>query len=426
MVDILIDKVFHIRTLINGSTSELTIYVGDDGFIKKVSYGRELVSGYEVIDLCRGKLLTLPGFIDLHVHLRDFRFSYKEDIVSGSSAAASAGYVLVCDMPNTNPRIDNVEVLKMRVEEVLRKSYVDYGVYCGIPNDVSVVNELLSLKELFVGFKIYPEDLVDRFEVIKYLLGVYNGLVVVHGELPEHALRPSTRDLSLRYLDRPSWGELVVTKMLSSINKVSKIHITHSSHPSTPYLCRSLGFTVDTTPYYFLLSGDDVRDCWGKVNPPINNYISKTLIFNNLIYGVYDAVVSDHAPHSIEEKLVDWRLCPPGIADVEVCSRVLLTLFIKGFLSYELLIKYLCRGPAKVLGVDGVLGSLSSGFRASFTVVDLSREGVAYVRYSKARRSCLDGFKYVGEVVKTVVGGTVVFDDGVLVKPKVVVFGSRC
>lgn len=425
MVDILIDKVFYIRTLINGSVSELTLYVGDDGFIKKVSYGRELVSGYEVIDLCRGKQLTLPGFIDLHVHLRDFKLSYKEDIVSGSSAAASAGYVLVCDMPNTNPRIDNAEVLKMRVEEALRKSYVDYGVYCGIPSEARVVNDLLSLKNLFVGFKIYPEDLADRFAVIKYLLSVYDGLVVVHGELPEYALRPSIRDLSLRYLDRPSWGELVVANILSSINKVSKIHITHASHPSTPYLCRSLDFTVDTTPYYFLLSSDDVRDCWSKVNPPINDFVSKTLIFNNVVKGVYDAIVSDHAPHSVEEKLSDWRLCPSGITGVEVSSRVLLTLFVKGFISYELLIKYLCRGPAKVLGIDDFLGSLSSGFRASFTVIDFSREGIAYTRYSKALKSCLDGFRYVGEVVKTVVGGTLVFDEGVFNKPKVVVLGSR-
>ncbi len=416
---------FYVKTFIDESLTDLTIYVDLYGFIAKIALGRELsTGGCEVIDIANGKLITLPGFIDLHVHIRDYDFSYKETMESGTLAAVSSGYTLVCDMPNTNPRIDNVELLMRRAELARSKSYVDYSAYCGIPNDVNTVDELIKNEDLFIGFKIYPEDLRDKLNVIKYVLRNYGGLVVVHAELPEYALRSSTRELRLRYLDRPSWNELSVVEFLKGMNKNAKIHITHSTHPSTPTRCRSPGITFDTTPYYFMLSSDDVEDCWRKVNPPINDFISKSLIFKNLIEGLYDAVVSDHAPHSYSEKLCDWRLCPAGFAAVEITSRVLLTLLTKGFISHNLLIKYLCSGPAKILGIDNYFGSISVGCRASFTVVDLSKEGITGVKFTKTPKSGLDGFRYRGEVIKTVVGGEVVYDYGEVVgRPKVVVVG---
>lgn len=419
-------KVFYVKTFLDNSLKDLTIYVDDHGYIAKVSVGKESVEfGCELIDLTGGNLITFPGFIDLHVHLRDFNYSYKETLESGSLAAVSSGYVLVGDMPNTSPYIDSVDLLIKRVELARIKSYVDYGVYCGIPKRLEDVDDLLKSKQLYVGFKIYPEDLKDKLDVIGYVLKKYEGLVVVHAELPEYALRGSTRELPLRYLDRPSWNELTVASLVRDMNRTAKIHITHSTHPSTPLRCKGHGFTVDTTPYYFMLSSEDVRDCWCKVNPPINDLISKSVIFTNLINGFYDAVVSDHAPHYYEEKLYDWRLCPSGFADIEVSSRIMITMFVKGFISHNLLIKYLCEGPAKVLGVDNRYGKLVPGYRASFTVLDLSKGGIAGIKYSKARKSGLDGFRYVGEVVKTVVGGEVIYDSGeVIGKPKVVIIGG--
>ncbi len=421
-------KVFYIRTFVGGSPSELTVYVDGSGFIRKVSLGKELsTSGCEVIDLTEDGLITFPGFIDLHVHMRDYNYGYKETMESGTRAAVSSGYVLVADMPNTNPYIRDVELLAKRAELARSKSYVDYATYCGIPDNLGVVDELIKNQHLFMGFKIYPEDLNDRLDVINYILHIYDGLVVVHAELPEYALRGSTREICLRYLDMPSWNELSVIDLLQGMKGRAELHITHSVHPSTPTRCKSLGFTVDTTPYYFMLSSEDVGDCWRKVNPPINDLISKSLIAKNLIEGLYDAVVSDHAPHAYEEKTSDWRLCPSGFAGIEVTSRIMLTLFTKGLIPYQLMIKYLCRGPAKILGIENFLGNIDAGRRASFTVVDLSKEGIAGVRFTKASKSGLDGFKYRGEVVKTVVGGEVVYDSGeVISRPEVMVVGRGC
>ncbi|MEM1802619.1 MAG: dihydroorotase [Sulfolobales archaeon] len=419
-------RVFYVRTFVGDFPSNLSVYVDEYGFIVKVASGIELSSNCEVVDLTGSGLLTLPGFIDLHVHLRDFNLQYKETIGSGTLAAVSGGYVLVGDMPNTNPYIDSVELLLRRVELARRDSYVDYSIYCGIPKNTKLVEELLRNQHLFIGFKLYPEDLRDKAEVISYILQNYDGLLVVHAELPEYALRGSIRELSLRYLDRPSWNELSVAELLRSMGGRARLHITHSVHPSTPIKCKSLGITVDTAPYYFMLSSEDVKDCWSKINPPINDLISKSLIFKNVIAGLYDAVVSDHAPHTYDEKVSDWRLCPAGFAAIEVTSRIILTLFTKGFISHHILIKYLCEGPAKVLGVQDVFGRIGVGCRASFAVVDLNREGIARVRFSKAPKSGLDGFKYRGEVVRTVVGGEVVYDSGeVLTRPEVRVFGRR-
>ncbi|MEM4556941.1 MAG: dihydroorotase family protein, partial [Sulfolobales archaeon] len=151
-------RVFYVRTFVGDFPSNLSVYVDEYGFIVKVASGMELSSDCEVVDLTGSGLLTLPGFIDLHVHLRDFNLQYKETISSGTLAAVSGGYVLVGDMPNTNPYIDSVELLLRRVELARRDSYVDYSIYCGIPKNTKLVEELLRNQHLFIGFKLYPED----------------------------------------------------------------------------------------------------------------------------------------------------------------------------------------------------------------------------------------------------------------------------
>jgi len=419
-------NVFYIRTLLGSSLTDLTIYVDCRGFIAEVKLGKEpLIGGYRVNDLTSSKLITLPGFIDIHAHLRDFELSYKEDLASGSSAAVSSGYTLVCDMPNTRPYIDNVEVVRRRVELARKHSYVDYGVYCGIPRSEKVLNELFTHRDLYVGFKIYPEDIWSKYDLIKYLLSKYEGLVLVHAELPEYVSRDSMHDLSLRYIDRPSWNELTVMKMLYSVNGKAKLHLTHSTHPTSPYYCRRLNITVDTTPAYFTLSSDDVMDCWRKANPPIPDPATRTLILHNVLSGLYDAVVSDHAPHSPYEKRLDWRVCPSGLAMIEVTSRILITLFAKGLLDHKLLLKYLCSGPARILGIESSFGCLSKGYRASFTVIDISKEGVIKLRYSRAGKSGFEGLRYRGEVIKTIVGGEVVYDSGeVILKPNTLIISG--
>lgn len=414
---------FYIKTLLGNTLTDLTIYVDCRGFITEVRLGKEsLVGGCRVHDLTSGKLITFPGFIDIHVHLRDFELSYKEDLASGSSAAVSSGYTLVCDMPNTRPYIDNVEMVRRRVELARKHSYVDYGVYCGIPHNEKDLNELLTHRNLYVGFKIYPEDIGSKYDLIKYLLNRYDGLVLVHAELPDYVLRDSMHDLSLRYIDRPSWNELTVMKMLYSINGRAKLHLTHSTHPTSPHYCRQFNITVDTTPAYFTLSSDEVVDCWRKVNPPIPDPVTRSLILHNIFNGLYDAVVSDHAPHSPYEKCLDWRVCPSGLAMIEVASKVLITFFTKGVLGHELLLKYLCSGPARILGIEDVYGHLSKGYRASFTVIDISKEGIIRLKYSKAGKSGFEGLRYRGEVIKTIVGGEVVYDSGeVILKPNTLV-----
>jgi len=420
------DKVFYMRAYVNGSFSDVTVYVDGNGYISDVKFGKGGVSGsYEFIDLTCPHCITLPGFIDLHTHLRDFELSYKETVGSGTAAAVSSGYTLVCDMPNTKPFINNVDLIVRRVELARRESYADYGLFSGIPDELNVLNDLITYRGYYVGFKIYPEDLYSKYSIIRELLKSYDGLVVVHGELPDFVNRDLMHELKLRYLDRPSWSELTVVKILLDINRCSKIHLTHSAHPTAPYYSRLWGFTVDTTPAYFMLSSDDVRSCWEKVNPPIGDALSTSAIFRNVIQGCYDAIVSDHAPHTPSEKGLDWRVCPSGIALIEASSRVLITLAIKGFLSVDTLVHYLSKGPARLLGVSKFLGGIDVGFRASFTVIDVSREGVIKSKFSKAPKTGVDGYRYRGEVIKTVVGGVVVYDSGELVsKPNCIILGG--
>lgn len=358
------------------------------------------------------RLVILPGVIDMHVHLRGLRLSYKEDEESGTLAAAAGGVTFVADMPNTSPRVSSMEVLREKLEALRARAYVDYGVYVGYTSDLRELDRMLGVERV-LGLKLYPEDLQHLNNSIVGLVEKHGRLLVVHCEHPAYISEDCGAGERSRC--RPILAEVECITAYSQFFKKTRTHVTHVTSPRLLLEAKRRGFTVDTCPHYVLLDQEYERrlGCIAKVNPPLRPPRVRARLLKYLSWGLVDVWATDHAPHSIVEKQSGIRECPPGIPGLETSLKLLLTLVNKGLLSLESVATLTNRNPARILGLQGY-GCLEPGCTASFTVVDLKREGVIDPTrfYSKAKYTPFSGFRYRGEPVATIVRGYPVYIEG--------------
>ncbi|MGC9072003.1 MAG: dihydroorotase [Acidilobus sp.] len=357
-------------------------------------------------------LVVAPGFIDLHVHLRGLELSYKEDEGSGTKAALTSGITLVVDMPNTRPRLATPDAVKMKLEALSRLSYVDYGVYAGVPDDMGHVRELAAMP--IAGFKVYPEDMSLRVGVLTDVLGS-GRLVVLHPELPE-AERVMDGDNPWRGLARGCWMEGAAVHLLSTFGRPTRLHVTHVSCPGTLYASRELGATTDVTPHHVLFDSE-ARGCYFRVNPPLRDSVTRSLLLKALIEGAVDAIASDHAPHAGVEKGF-WPHCPSGIPWLGLWPLVMFSLVSSGAMSLAKFLELASLGPARVLGLESRYGLLEPGYRADLVALDYTWRGRFVSTYSKAPYSHAF-MREVYAIPKAVfVGGALAAEEGqVLLKP---------
>ncbi len=401
------------RALIHGELVPLSIIV-EEGMVIDVKKGCSCPGGASQISFRRKGLVMMPGFLDLHVHLRGLGYSYKEDERSGTEAAAAAGYTGVVDMPNTYPRINTGEALEAKIRAFRSKALVNYGVHLGLPPRRHAAR-LLSRPEV-MGLKIYPNDFYSLDDVA-WAAGIASSLgkpVVVHCEHPD-MIREGCEP-GYRWKCRSLAAETACINLLSRILPgKTRIHITHATTPSLVYAARRKGFTVDTCPHYFMLSSEDEARlrCLAKVNPPLRPRSLAEAMQRLVVSGLLDAVASDHAPHASKEKGLGFDACPAGIVGLEAHSRIMLDLAVRGLLSLELLSRLMSKGHARILGL-GKYGCFEKGCMASYTVVDLKGEGVIKPEFfhSKARYTPFDGYRYKGEITATIVNGLPVYLEG--------------
>ncbi|HID80748.1 MAG TPA: dihydroorotase [Ignisphaera sp.] len=367
------------------------------------------------------KCLALPGFIDMHVHLRGLELSYKEDELSGTRAAVRGGYTAVVDMPNTKPRLDNIVALQHKLMALSIYSHCDYGVYAAVPHtsNTSYMKELLSLPGV-MGFKVYPEDM----EFVTYVLKVLNRhkLMVVHAE---DLKLVSECAAGLRWRCRSIEAELsAITKLNSIVKQYGderrvRIHVTHVTNPLSATLAKSYGFTVDTCPHYLLLSSEHEVEvgCIAKVNPPLRSHDVQHSLISWL--SMVDAVASDHAPHSLDEKELPFELCPSGISSIEIASLLVLDLALKNVIDIKTAIRLLSLGPASILRLCR-WGCIARECIASYTFIDLRKETHLEnaVLESKAKHTPYRGTVRLG-ICATMVRGQLAYHQGEVYKPRV-------
>jgi len=374
------------------------------GWIEEV--GSELPPEGEVLDF-RGKgKVVLPGLIDMHVHLRDFRLSYKEDFRTGTRAAAKGGYTVVADMPNTLPRVNTLSVLRRREALGRRRAVVDFGLYFGVPERGEELRKEIGKRCL--GIKVYLPEEMGKETLGETLCFAARErlLVVVHAEDPS----------LFRNGRRPPQAEAAGIRRMAewSLREGFRLHITHlSSSAGLEELVRwkrKLVLSADTCPHYLLLTSRHERKPLARVFPPLRGPGDQTALLRGIREGEIEAVTSDHAPHSLEEKREPDG--PGGFPGLETELPLLLTLVRKGRLGLADVVRACSLNPALLLGLPA--GRIERGCIGNLTVVDLEKSfRIDPSEFeSKAKYSPFEGMRVTGAASCTIVRGRPVFLEG--------------
>lgn len=364
--------------------------------------------------------LVLPGFIDIHVHMRDFELSYKEDFYTGTGAAAMGGFTIVADMPNTKPAVNTPTLLSERNRLAKRKALVDYGMYYGVPE--SAVHLTEQVRALAIGFKVFMqrEFYTDKRRLVETVLehaGKEKMLVVAHAENPKFFVGGQ--------MGTPAAEASAITDMATYASRYGfPLHVTHLSSTAgfeeSMKWKNSIKLTTDTCPHYLILTQDDAKllGSVAKVFPSLKSDVDTKILLERLRGGEIDALSSDHAPHSLREK-ADPEEAPGGFPGLETTIPLLLTLVNKNLLTLEDLVRVCSTNPSKILGLNGI-GAIEEGKVGNLTIVDLHQRGKINPNLfmSKAKYSPFEGREVKGMTVGTIVRGEPIMLKGEIVATK--------
>lgn len=383
--------------------------------------------------------VVLPGLIDPHVHLRDQQLAYKEDFFSGTSAAAAGGVTLTIDMPNNKPVTMDTQSLRDRMKLAEVKAVVNVAFYSAFPENLEEVHQIVKegamAFKLFLSQKIGGLDIVDDEALLRAFneAGKWKVPVAVHAEDKEtlenkrKEMQQAGRDNVEAYLTVHSTNAeaRAIQRMVQLAEKSHfRIHFCHVSSAAGLEIVLAakrtgLPVTCEVTPHHLLLSSKHLKryETMAIMNPPLRTEEDIKELWSALKQGSIDALGSDHAPHTIEEKESKsvWDL-KPGIPGIETMLPLLLTQVNKGRLTIPDLVRLTSEKPAEIFHLKG-RGSLDDGYYADLVVVDMHREyRIESSRfYSKAKYSPFDGWKVKGKPIKTFVNGQLAMDEGEVV-----------
>ena len=420
-MDILIKK-GHIIDPANKVDENLDILIADGKIVKIGKHGTISPGGAEVVDAA-GKLVV-PGLIDMHAHLREPGYEYKETIATGTAAARAGGFTSVCCMPNTNPVNDNRAVTEFILAQAGSASARVFPV--GAITKGSTGEELAEMGELFsAGCHAISDDgkPVMNASVMRRAMEyskIFDMLVISHCE--DRALSGKgvmnegvvSTELGLRGIPRSA--EDVMTARDISLSELTgcRLHIAHVSTAGSVRLirdakARGVKVTAETCPHYFSLTEEAVRgyNTMAKMNPPLRTADDVAAIKQGLKDGTLDVVATDHAPHALDEKSGEFDYAPFGIVGLETALGLTLKLVDEGILSLTEAIRRLSVNPALILKLNK--GMLAVGADADVTIIDPKAEWIVDAAQfrSKARNTPFDGWKLKGRAELTIVGGKI-------------------
>ncbi|MBI1821616.1 MAG: dihydroorotase [Nitrospirae bacterium] len=383
------------------------------------------LKGREVID-AKGMIIS-PGFIDLHVHLRDPGQEYKEDIRSGTESAAAGGFTSVCCMPNTRPVNDNETVTQYILEKAKREGFV-HVLPVGAITKGSQGQELAEIGKLKEagcvalsddGWPVMNSEMMRR--ALEYAKS-FDLVVMPHCEdkhLSEGGVMNegrSSTEMGLRGIPCQAEEIMIARDILLADLTKSRVHFAHISSEGGVRLireakARGIPVTAETCPHYFSLTDEATigYNTNAKMNPPLRGLKDREAVKSGLRDGTIDAISTDHAPHSPEEKEQEFDKAPFGIIGLETVLPLSLALEREGVISLQQMIGLLTYQPANILKIKK--GSLEEGAFADITLFDPLAEWVldSGQLKSKSRNTPFNGWKMNGQVRYTIVSGKVVY-----------------
>ncbi len=404
----------------------------EDGRIAAVGNGIE-TRGAEVVDAAGA--WVAPGFVDLHAHLREPGQEYKEDIASGGRAAVAGGFTAVACMANTHPVNDDPAMTDFILDRALRDSPARVYPIAAATRGLEgrVMTEMSALVDAgAVGFSDDGRTIMDAGVMRRVL--EYSCLVacpvIAHCEdrtlVADGVVNEGPVSTRLGLPGNPAVAEVVLVQRDLVLAELCGAHL-HVAHVSTAGAVealrrareRGVHVTAEVTPHHLTLTDEAALgyDTNTKMAPPLRGREDVLACRAGLADGTLDAIATDHAPHALHEKDLEFTEAPPGVIGFETALAVVLELVRDGVLSPLELIRRLSTNPARILGRPG--GSLAVGEPADVVVVDPERRWVydPAKGFSKSRNSPWAGAAFQGRVLATLVGGRLVYhaDRGVLV-----------
>lgn len=398
-------------------------YVGSLSSDKPV---RERAEKATIIDVA-GKYV-MPGFLDLHVHLREPGFEYKETIKTGTAAAAKGGFTAVCPMPNTKPVTDSPEMIKKVLEIAERDSKIHvYPV--GAITKGQQGEEMTDIAGMVAaGAKAISEDGKSVMNADLYRKAMREAAaagipVLAHCEdknmVGKGAMNAGKKaeELGIQGITNAVEDVIVARDILLAKETGARLHLCHCSTKDSVKMiqaAREDGVKVsgEVCPHHFSMTEDEIPsdDANYKMNPPLRSKEDVEALCRGLSEGIMEAISTDHAPHGAEEKKKSIAQAPFGIVGSETAYALAVTYLVKkGYLTPMQLVERMSTNPCKILGVPG--GNLAVGMPADITIADMDSQYKIDKNtfVSKGKNTPFDGVTVNGRVHYTIVGGEVVY-----------------
>jgi dihydroorotase len=357
------------------------------GSIKTVAPQGGLIPGNREVVIDGSGLHLLPGAIDPHVHFRDPGNPEKEDLESGSRAAAAGGITSFLDMPNTVPNAINRAELEAKIALAAQKAVSHHGFFIGATNTNVADMQSVEGMDGVCGIKIFMGSstgdlLVHEQKHLENIFANTGGIIATHAEDEDRlqariAQFKGRTDIAAHAECRDVECAMIATKRASALAKDHdhRLHIVHlTSGAEADWLASNKGdlITTEVCGQHLTFDQDDVEERGVRtlMNPPIRYTEDKNTLWKRLKDGTIDCVVTDHAPHTLEAKSVGYPNAPAGMPGVETSLPLMLTHAMDGKCSVSDVVRWMCAGPAKVYGMENK-GSLIEGFDGDLTLVDL-------------------------------------------------------
>lgn len=395
-----------------------------DGVIQKIDSEISVIADKTVN---ANGLTVLPGLVDMHVHLRDPGFIHKEDILSGCEAAAAGGVTSLLCMPNTKPVIDGkkvVEYIKEKAKDAKAKVYITGAISKRLNGED--LCDFAKLKKAGViavsddgrpvkNAKMMTQALKQADELGLLVTSHCEDLDIIQGGIINEG--QVSRHLGVKGMHRSSEDYITAREIILAETNHVPVHIAHVSTKLSVQLireakARGAKVTAETCPHYFSLTEQELlkQDADYRMNPPLREQEDVDAVLQGVIDGTLDCIVTDHAPHTKDEKR-DFLTAPNGVIGMETSFAAAYTYLVKtGKLSLMELVKRMSYHPAQILNIPA--GTLNVGAAADIILVDLNKEWTVKPEkmYSRARNAVYKGMTLTGKVICTYLNGKKVFD----------------
>ena len=402
----------------------MDIYV-EDGVIKEKAEGIEKDAD-KVLD-AKG-CFVMPGLIDLHVHFRDPGLTYKEDIETGSKAAAKGGFTTVCCMPNTKPVVDSEDTVKYILDKAKEVGLTNVLPVGAVTKNMAGVEttDIETLKDAGIcaisedgksvmNSGVYRKAMKEAARLDVPVMAHCEDINLVEGGVIN--LGDKSEELGVKGISNAVEDVIAMRDIMLARETGATLHLCHCSTKDSVEMVRQakaegIKVTAEVCPHHFTLCSDDITSNDGnfKMNPPLRSREDMETLIKGLNEDVMDVISTDHAPHSAEEKAKDLEHAPFGIVGLETSVALTYTNLVdKGYITPLQMAEKMSYNPARVLGIER--GTLDLGAVADITIINpnVEYEIDSSTFVSKGKNTPFDGYKVYGEVEYTILNGKIVY-----------------